>query len=485
MKRIHFFIAVVILVCNYTMQGQTTDKYQKSTDWWEPDTVIVYDTSGNMGRIIYTYTHNGYLEILLSQRFSENQWNDSSRTVYTFDGSNNILTSTTQFWSDSQWKELSKDIYTYDNNNNLLTHIAQLNQQNQRKDTYEYDGKNNLIKDFYQYWRNGEWEYSNLNTEEYNSYVYNEKNLRIYMYRISRIFNGPGDTSNYYIYTYNEDNQLVEELSFNYYNDQWNNSSKLTYTYDTNGNLLEYIQMSWNNNQWREFYRHTYRYDEKNNCLTMVYQYAGDTTSRTTYTYDDRNNLLTSWAEAYRYGIVDTSNQLLTIYTYDEHNNQLTELTQNRKEGQWANNVFRSWEYDENSNAISNLYQIWSVTDEDWINMNTTSLRIYYNNMESSIVGYRGYRVTASYTKLAKTGIVSLPARSISVFPNPALSQFTVTNVENANLQLYNMAGQEVFRTYSKEERMVIPIDFLPQGVYLLKVEKDSFSTVHKVQVVK
>jgi hypothetical protein len=69
------------------------------------------------------------------------------------------------------------------------------------------------------------------------------------------------------------------------------------------------------------------------------------------------------------------------------------------------------------------------------------------------------------------------------IFPNPARSQFTITNTEHADIRLYNIVGQEVFSTYSKEENTVINIDFLPQGLYVLKVVKEGNSSVHKVVV--
>ena len=39
------------------------------------------------------------------------------------------------------------------------------------------------------------------------------------------------------------------------------------------------------------------------------------------------------------------------------------------------------------------------------------------------------------------------------IFPNPARSQFTVNNTDNADLYLYNIVGQEVLRTYSKAKK--------------------------------
>ena len=73
----------------------------------------------------------------------------------------------------------------------------------------------------------------------------------------------------------------------------------------------------------------------------------------------------------------------------------------------------------------------------------------------------------------------------VSIYPNPAQTQFTVTNTENANLQLYNILGQEVLRTYGNEKNTIINVEFLPQGMYMLKVVKDKTSSVHKIQIVK
>jgi hypothetical protein len=103
------------------------------------------------------------------------------------------------------------------------------------------------------------------------------------------------------------------------------------------------------------------------------------------------------------------------------------------------------------------------------------SKKVYYAGSDTSIF----YVVNTPVNIQEKEKEVSL----ISVFPNPARSQFTVTNVENASLQLYNMAGQEVLRTYSKEENTVVNVDLLPQGIYVLKVLKGGIFSTYKVVV--
>jgi len=69
------------------------------------------------------------------------------------------------------------------------------------------------------------------------------------------------------------------------------------------------------------------------------------------------------------------------------------------------------------------------------------------------------------------------------IFPNPTQTHFTVTNIENVSLQLYNMLGQKVFSTYSKEENTIINVNTLPQGLYVLKVVKNGVVSTHKIVV--
>ena len=81
--------------------------------------------------------------------------------------------------------------------------------------------------------------------------------------------------------------------------------------------------------------------------------------------------------------------------------------------------------------------------------------------------------------------ILETTQAEISVFPNPAQSHFTVTNTENANLTLYNILGQKVKQVVGEGENTVIYTEDLPQGIYMLKVEKGDAVLAKKVQIVK
>jgi len=102
----------------------------------------------------------------------------------------------------------------------------------------------------------------------------------------------------------------------------------------------------------------------------------------------------------------------------------------------------------------------------------------------SDSVFYAGADTSIFYVVRTPVGIVGAnnysPLRS--VFPNPTRSHFTVTNTENANLYLYNMVGQEVWRAYNTDVETHCNVS-LPQGMYVLKVEKDGVFSIHKIVV--
>ena len=83
------------------------------------------------------------------------------------------------------------------------------------------------------------------------------------------------------------------------------------------------------------------------------------------------------------------------------------------------------------------------------------------------------------------TSIAEQNNSDICVYPNPAQSQFTVTNTENANLTLYNILGQKVKQVVGEGENTVIYTEDLPKGIYLLKVEKEGAVLTKKVQISK
>ena len=108
---------------------------------------------------------------------------------------------------------------------------------------------------------------------------------------------------------------------------------------------------------------------------------------------------------------------------------------------------------------------------------------IKYSVSDSSDVGYPVEKKYYFYKSTSK--ISQYNKNTIAVFPNPAHTQFTVTNAENATITMYNLVGQKVKQVVGKTENTIIHTTDLPAGMYILKVENGNGVVTKKVQVVK
>jgi len=103
---------------------------------------------------------------------------------------------------------------------------------------------------------------------------------------------------------------------------------------------------------------------------------------------------------------------------------------------------------------------------------------VFYDSPDTTSIFWKYYYIYKSSSNIAE-----YDASPISVFPNPAQSHFTVTNTENANLTLYNILGQKVRQVIGEGESTIIQTEGLPQGIYLLKVEKEGAVLTRKIQI--
>ena len=111
MKKIIFFFAFLgIFTMNGAMaqnfdipdpfadkHGITLKKAKAGGDWWEPDTVWVFNTDYE-ARYTYTYNLQGYNLTNLQQRWQNDTWVNFLLKTYTYDENNNNLTYLSQNW---------------------------------------------------------------------------------------------------------------------------------------------------------------------------------------------------------------------------------------------------------------------------------------------------------------------------------------------------------------------------------------------------
>jgi alpha-tubulin suppressor-like RCC1 family protein len=71
------------------------------------------------------------------------------------------------------------------------------------------------------------------------------------------------------------------------------------------------------------------------------------------------------------------------------------------------------------------------------------------------------------------------------VFPNPSRDWFSVTNVQNANLTLYDLSGRKIGFQYGIDEQVIFHTENIPSGLYVLKIQKDNRTVTRKIQIIK
>lgn len=203
--------------------------------------------------------------------------------------------------------ELEHKIFSY-NSDMLLKATDILSEDGTMlKDSLSYDTSNNIVKfDKYQL-INGNWthvyylEYTyddngnRLTRSNYNSFggptftlggVYNyayEDNKRISW----ELYMSGTDLVEAGTLTYNDDDQLIEELGQNIWNSgSMEDSWKIDYEYNSNGTLKSATQFFWNDSSWDAAGSELFTYGDNNNCIKREHKTGNRITNKFEYEYD-------------------------------------------------------------------------------------------------------------------------------------------------------------------------------------------------------
>jgi len=301
-------------------------KKQKSVDnWWQPDTVYIFqheNFGGGATRRIYQYDQKGLLITETEQYLQNDVWITNGQCKYTYDEKNNLQTKLHEHWGSWPWEMYSKYSYTYDSRNNLLRMLVEDKKDdntwvNNRKEIMTYDENDNLLTQLNQAWNQNtqKWGNSTLNT-----YTYDSNNNRLTRF-IQTPYNNAWKNFSQYTYTYDSNNNILTDLyqtwandnsgwidrvlySYTYYSDN-NRKTKLyenfttsgkeetAYTYDINNNLINQLIKTWENGNWVNSSRISYTYDSKNNLQTYLKEIWTNTwinDLQKLWTYDENDN---------------------------------------------------------------------------------------------------------------------------------------------------------------------------------------------------
>ncbi|MBO4739650.1 MAG: T9SS type A sorting domain-containing protein, partial [Bacteroidales bacterium] len=90
-----------------------------------------------------------------------------------------------------------------------------------------------------------------------------------------------------------------------------------------------------------------------------------------------------------------------------------------------------------------------------------------------------------TFTFNKTTGIVENALEEVKIYPNPARNILYINNVENANIDIYSIAGQRVKTIKNVTGNQDIDVSDMANGMYILRMQDGQNTRVEKIQVIK
>lgn len=394
-------------------------QFQNSkTTYFRFNQVIEYETTGTF-RYSYTYNPENFMDVLLTEQFTNNQYSNLYKTTYSYDQEDRLSQYLTETWSNNQWIGYYKVIYTYGDSGDLLS-IHGLS------------------------WSDNQW-------------------VDYYM------------NSN----TYDDQHQLLSSADSYYESNAWVNYYQYNYSYNTDGTVSQYIYKTWTNNTWTNSWKADYTYS--NNLLQLETWYSWSSnwvlSSRLSYTYS--NDIISQYL--WEYWVNNAwINSSRGTYNYNETNKPVSLLWEVWSTGAWSNSEKYNYEYDLNQNTTMQEYGVW--TNNAWVYNTDVTLYVYYPYITDLYAEFYGFRITATYESLT-VGNDDSPQDNrlfkLSNYPNPfnpsTTISFSIEKPGQYQLSVYNCKGQQISeQTFSFNQsgikKQTIDLSAQSSGVYFYRV---------------
>jgi hypothetical protein len=481
-----------ITTFTYDANGNTT---RTETDYGgdgmvDEMTTSTYDANGNMTRTEYDSDGDGTVDEI---------------TIYTYDANGNMTR--TEYDSDGDGTVDEIITYTYDANGNRTRTESDSDGDGTADEiyTYTYDAKGNQTKQETDSDGDG-------TADEIYTYTY-DANGNMTRYEYDYDFDGDGVADEISTYTYDANGNRT---SYEYDYDGDGVADEITtYTYDANGNRTSYERDRGGDGTVDEI--RTYTYDANGNMTGYERDFDGDGTAEqiTTYTYDSNGNQ-TSYEFDYD---GDGTADHIYAYTYDANGNE-TRLE--RKVNGVINYIVKQsffnsvlcpdlgeglvhklqvvipesgvWRF---ALCGSTFQNVLALSSSDYCDSTLLYASDGCSNGDASVdirleeagtyyltVAGKGETDKGNYnleiTRLQGLDAPSIEKEMISIYPNPARNQITVSSsITVGSYRIFNTLGEQVLNG-----NLISPsinIEALNSGSYFLMLDdKNSNQTYHK-----
>lgn len=350
------------------------------------------------------------------------------------------------------WYQTNFRTWIYDDNKHLIQYISHFGFDTTELVKYQYDDRGNTIK--MQKWQKLNSDTLRL-TDSYEQ-TFNEQNLLVEKLTFYDLLLTP----RFYLtrYTYYDDFRLESAITQIKTTADWANQKKVDYTYNDADNSVTSVNSLWNGADWAISYRDIDKYSQ-----------SGKHTSRLTQNYNE--------------GIYINGNQ--HFWNYDVNGGLINYFAKTWKDNAWVDVYRQNCTNDSRGNLIHSVeeefadskwkiyWEVWETHDENSFLMGHSDL--IYAQPENLFDSTHYYYKTT----------LGLPEKqaSIKIYPNPVSSNFAIDipaeAANSAEITLYTISGQKV-RTLSAFERTHNIAD-LPRGIYIIKVNSKEWTLEKKI----
>lgn len=420
--------------------------------------------------------------------------NTTKARLYTHHENNGYETTSYEFWQEEQWASGHKEKYflgiqfpTY--------HILKYSRENETIDWQLYseqiasfNSDSSVLFEYNYYFTD------NKDTVS-KSYQYYNEHLNPYLHQRLRKIDGEWIYQTQFETTYNEKNQKVQLIGYDFEDNQPIKNDLELYNYGTNGYLSSIKGYDWDEDSetWESGRKTDYINDENGNILERTKYWGWQDTlwyndEKMINQYDDNNRIV--YEEKWEADILDTNWRKLYIRTYTFYKDEpMSYLYQKWDDGINAYRDYIAYEkdFDENDRVIENR---WYRTDTPPYQLELDHKTNYtYRESETQyieeslkidVVNLDTIAYTINYYNKYATGINEIMETEFQIHPNPGTDYIQLEsdyyNSQNIYYEMYNMSGQ-LIKIGHLISTGIINIERLPKGQFLIKILKPNGKT--------